>query len=290
MKTLSDKTIFPSIHTEINEGIATATIEHKPMNIIDVDLHRQLVGLAEELAKNKEIKVLILQSADPDYFLAHADFNFAVHPETFMQLTGASHPDQSINPMQRMTLAFRNLPQVTSAKINGIARGGGIELAMALDMRFGSIEKTRLAQPETSLGVMPGGGATQYLPRIVGRARALEIILAGNLVNGKTAELYGWINRALEEVKLDDFIDKLSKRISRLRPAVISSVKAAVDSGIKEELHQALGKENAQLPNVFPSEVSFKIVSEVIKRDGQSRNGTKELESLIDKITADINL
>jgi enoyl-CoA hydratase/carnithine racemase len=285
MKTLLESTKFPSIRLEVQNGVATATIDHGPMNIIDVELHRQLVQLTELLAQEKDIRVLVLQSADPDYFLAHADFNFAVHPETFVQLAGFDDPDTSVNPMERMTLAFRNLPQVTIAKINGIARGGGVELAMAMDMRFGSLEKTRLAQPETLLGVMPGGGATQYLPRLVGRARALEIILGGDLYDGHTAEQYGWINRALKEDKLDEFVDSLAKRISSLLPGIIPSVKAAVDKGLPDDLHGGLAHENAQLPNIFPSEASFDIVSEVLKRGGQTREGARDLEQLLHTIS-----
>jgi len=284
MKTLSESNKFPSIRLEVQNGIATATIDHGPMNIIDVDLHRQLVQLAEQLAQETAIRVLVLQSADPDYFLAHADFNFAVHPETFVQLAGADHPDTTINPMERMTLAFRNLPQVTIAKINGIARGGGVELAMAMDMRFGSLEKTWLAQPETLLGVMPGGGATQYLPRLVGRARALEIILGGALFDGYTAQQYGWINRALHEAQLDDFVDNLARRIARLLPGIIPSVKAAMDNGLPDELHRALAQENAQLPNIFPSRGSLDIVKKVLNLGGQTREGAKQLEQLLDQI------
>lgn len=285
MKTLSASNKFPSILLEVQHGVATATINHGPMNIIDVDLHRQLVQLAEQLAQETEIRVLVLQSADPDYFIAHADFNFAVHPETFVQLAGADNPDTSINPMERMTLAFRNLPQVTIAKINGIARGGGAELAMAMDMRFGSLEKTRLAQPETLLGVMPGGGATQYLSRLVGRARALEIILGGALFDGYTAQQYGWINRALHEAQLDDFVDSLANRIARLLPGIIPSVKAAIDNGLPDDLYRALAQENAQLPNIFPSQGSLDIVSKVLDQGGQTREGAKQLEQLLENVS-----
>ncbi|MET7711500.1 enoyl-CoA hydratase/isomerase family protein [Streptomyces sp. NPDC005407] len=182
--------------------------------------------------------MIVVQSADPDFFAAHVDLSFMLKPETFAELAnpsaGTGGDESLLNPMQKLMLRFRTLPQVTIAKLAGRLRGGGNELAMALDMRFAAKGRTWLAQPETRMGIIPGGGGTQLLPPLVGRARALEVILSGNLLDAEVAERYGWINRALPPEGLDGFVDELARRVATLRPEQIAAAQGGGRSRIDQ--------------------------------------------------------
>ena len=124
------------------------------------------------------------------------------------------------------------MPKATIAVIEGIARGGGSELAMAFDMRFAALGKARLAQPEVAIGIIPGGGGTQRLPRLVGRARALEVVLGCDDIDAATAEAWGYVNRALPADELRPFVDKLAARIASFPLEVIAAAKRAVDAAV----------------------------------------------------------
>ncbi|MGV9245508.1 enoyl-CoA hydratase/isomerase family protein [Streptomyces sp. NPDC003710] len=177
-------------------------------------------------------------------------------PETFAELAnpdaGSDGDESLINPMQKLMLRLRPLPQVTIAKLAGRLRGGADELAMAHDMRFAARGRTWLAQPETRMGIIPGGGGTQLLPPLVGGARALEAILGGNLFDAEVAERYGRINRALPAEELDGFIDSLARRIAALRPEQITAAKAAVGAAATSgSLLEGLGEESKALGGVY---------------------------------------
>lgn len=139
---------------------------------------------------------------------------------------------------------FRTMPKATIAQVDGIARGGGSELVLSCDMRFGALGKTVLAQPEVGLGVIPGGSGTQRLPRLVGRARALEIVLGCDDVPADLAERWGYLNRALPPTELGPFVDRLARRIASFPPEAVALAKASVDAsmsspvpGLLEEAH-----------------------------------------------------
>jgi enoyl-CoA hydratase/carnithine racemase len=139
---------------------------------------------------------------------------------------------------------FRTMPKVTIAKIEGRTRGGGSELALSLDMRFAALGRAVLAQPEVALGIIPGGSGTQRLPRLMGRARALEAILGCEDFPAELAERYGWVNRALEPTALGPFVERLAARIASFPAEAIALAKAAVNAaelttleGLLEEAH-----------------------------------------------------
>ncbi|GGV68038.1 hypothetical protein GCM10010277_77040 [Streptomyces longisporoflavus] len=156
-----------------------------------------------------DVRVIPFDSADPDFFIAHGDMRIAEDPQSFAALDVASEQDPSLNPMMRLHERIRTLPQITIAKLRGPVRGGGAELLSAMDMRFAAREHAGLAQPEDTMGIIPGAGGTVYLPGLVGRARALEIILSGPLVDAPTAERIGWVNRAVPAAELDHVVDTL---------------------------------------------------------------------------------
>src|SRR3954447_15176658 len=174
-------------------GVAIVTIDHPPINLLDVEMMTDLARLEAAVRADAAVRVVVFRSADPEVFVAHADL------ELIRRLPREAQPTPTeLGFFHALLERWRTLPQVTIAEIDGIARGGGSELALSLDLRFAS-ERSVLAQPEVALGIIPGGGGTQRLGRFAGRARALEIVLGCDDFDAATAARYGWINRSLPE-------------------------------------------------------------------------------------------
>ncbi|MBC8152695.1 MAG: enoyl-CoA hydratase/isomerase family protein [Bacteroidetes bacterium] len=163
---------YTALHVVINAGVAQVTINHPPVNVLGVTLITELGRFAAAVRYDEQVRVVVLQSADPEFFVAHVDMELVNHPDAFEQLRATDYELSSLNLFQQLHERWRTLPQVTIAKISGLARCGGNELVMALDMRFAARGRTGLAQSEVLMGIIPGGGGTQYLTRLVGRLAA----------------------------------------------------------------------------------------------------------------------
>src|SRR5258707_2686741 len=164
------------------------------------------------------LRVVVFESANAEFYLAHFDSTGKIG--NIMTAVGASGLPILMDTFVRLTKS----PVVSIAKIRGCVRGVSSEFVLACDMRFASRENTRLGQPEVGVGVNPGGGRAKRLPHLVGRGRALEIVLGGNDFDGDTAERYGYINRALADAELDGFVDTFARRIASFdRPAIAAA-------------------------------------------------------------------
>ena len=217
-------------------GICRATIGNPPLNLLDVPLITEINRLLGEVAADDEVRVLIVDSADPEIFIAHADVSLIANlpPDDV-----ARHEELSL--FHAMTERVRTLPKATIAVIDGVCRGGGCEFVMAFDMRYASLGTTVLGHPEVSVGIIPGGGGTQRLPRMIGRGRALEVILGGKDVDAATAEAWGYIDRALPAEKLRSFVDRLAARIASSPLPAIAAAKRAVDAALDERIDMGTG-------------------------------------------------
>ena len=271
---------YTALRVEVDAGVAFVTIDNPPINVLDATLMTELDRFAAAVGGDERVRVIVLQSADPEFFVAHGDMNFVDDPDSFERLPIDGDP--ALNPMQRLHERFRTLPQVTIAKLAGLARGGG-ELAMALDMRFGAVGRSGLAQFETLTGIIPGGGGTQYLPQLVGRPRVLEAILGGGLFDAELAERYGWINRALPAGELDGFVDALARRIAALPSGVVAAAKSAVDGAVGP-LPEGLSEENELLGRVFQEPVAGERTRAALEAGAQTREGERDLEGLLNGI------
>jgi enoyl-CoA hydratase/carnithine racemase len=169
------------------------------------------------------LRIVVFESANPEFYLAH--FDLTGKTGNITTAVGTSGLPILMDTFVRLTKS----PVVSIAKIRGCARGVSSEFVLACDMRFASRENTRLGQPEVGVGVHPGGGGTERLPCLVGRGRALEIILGANDFDGDTAERYGYVNRALPEVELDGFVDVLARRIASFDRRAIAAAKNLVN-------------------------------------------------------------
>lgn len=202
------------------DGVAWVTIDNPPINLFNTPLIRALGAATARLEDDANVRVIVFQSADPDFFIAHGDVNSILGS---VGQQGGGHSDSS--PFQHLLDRFRLMSKVTIGKIDGIARGGGLELLAALDMRFCSLENSRLGQPEVPLGIIPGGGGTARWPRLIGYARAMELLVGGMDIDAATAERYGMVNRALPADQLDEFVDSLARRIAAYPPHAVALAK-----------------------------------------------------------------
>ena len=204
---------FETLTVRGEGGVLFAEIAAPPMNLLGPALVRDLVSLIKQAEADDAFKVLVFTSADPDYFISHVDVTrIKEYREEAAKLTG----EPSI------ALLFRHLSAsrlVTIAQIEGRVRGAGSEFVLACDMRFAARESAIFGQPEPGLGVIPGGGGVQHFARLMGRARALEVMLSADDYDAELAERYGWINRALPAKALGDFVRSLAHRIAGF-PAV----------------------------------------------------------------------
>lgn len=203
-------------------ALATITIDHPPINLLDQAMLDDLERCVAWLECDRTSNVCVLQSAHPAFFVAHYD----------VELLLREGPRRTIGPgdFNLLMERLRHLPQLTVGKIEGIARGGGSELLLALDLRYAELERTVVGQPEVALGIIPGGGATQRLPALVGRSRALEMIVGGGDLDAEVAERYGYVTRALPADRLGGFVDDLARRVASFPRAAVTAAKAAVNA------------------------------------------------------------
>lgn len=272
---------YSAMKVELRHGVAYLTFDNPPINVLDAKLISELMGFAKKVIADESVKVIVFQSSNPDFFLAHGDMNFVTDPASLMDLADAES-DPNLNPMQQLHERLRNLPQVTIARLAGFARGGGNEFAMALDMRFAVEGKTWLGQPETLMGIIPGGGGTQYLSKLAGRARAMEVILGGELLDTATAEKYGVINKAMPEEEIDSYIEKLATRIASLLPGVIDAAKSAVDAAFHHT--NGITTESAMLGKVFAEPAASAKMIAAMEKGAQTVAGEYKLEEILNSI------
>jgi enoyl-CoA hydratase/carnithine racemase len=210
-----------ALHLTVEQGVATASLDHGPLNLYDGELHEHLAETLERLEREGEARVLVLESAVDGFFVAHYDVR-AILDEPAGELRTTA------GPFNALMLRITESPLVTIGKVRGAARGGGLELLLALDLRFAARGSACFALPEAWLGILAAGGGTQRLPGVVGRARALEMLLGGADVDADAAERWGLVNRALPEDELDTFVDALARDIAAHPPDAVRFAKLAV--------------------------------------------------------------
>jgi enoyl-CoA hydratase/carnithine racemase len=220
----------------VADGICRATIDHPPVNLLDVPLLEEIGRLTQDVGADDDVRVVVVDSADPEFFIAHADADMIRNLPTD---DTSLHED--LSPFHAAMERFRMLPKATIAVIEGTARGGGCEFAMAFDMRYAALGTTVLGHPEVAVGIIPGGGGTQLLPRMVGRGRALEVILGCRDIDAETAEAWGYVNRALPAEELRRFVDNLAARIASCPPTAIAAAKRAVDVALDAQTDLTTG-------------------------------------------------
>jgi enoyl-CoA hydratase/carnithine racemase len=197
-------------------GRWTITFSNPPINMFVPTTIVELGALMTDLAANPSVKVVVFQSANPHFFIAHLDVAKAAERPEVLAL------------WLDFVLSLSSTPVVSIAKIRGRTRGIGNEFVLACDMRFASRQSALFGNPEVGVGLVPGGGALEWLPRLVGRSRALEIVLSGDDFDADIAERYGWVNRTLDDDGLDSFVEALVRRVATFDREAIGAAKAQV--------------------------------------------------------------
>jgi enoyl-CoA hydratase/carnithine racemase len=256
---------YQRIRITAADGICRATIDNPPINLLDANLILELGRFADAVATDEGVRVVIVDSADPDFFIAHADVEL---------ILGLPSDDTSLHdeltPFHALMERFRTLPKATIAVIEAICRGGGSEWAMAFDMRYAALGRARFGQPEVAVGIIPGGGGTQRLPRLIGRGRALEVILGGMDIDAATAEAWGYVDRALPPGELRRFVDALAGRIASSPLEAISRAKRAVDAALGDPTTGLL-VEDQQFRDALAQPVARQRLQAILDAGAQTR-------------------
>jgi enoyl-CoA hydratase/carnithine racemase len=200
--------------------IRKITFANPPVNLMVPETVSRLRDLVVEMSEEPQVQVVIFTSSTPDYFFNHFDLT---------QASGFVGPADSIPATVDLVLRLSKAPFISIASIRGRTRGGGNELALACDLRYASRERAIFGHPEVAGGLLPGGGGTERLPRLIGRDRALEAILTSDDYDADTAERYGWVTRTLPDADLDGFVDDLAARLASFDRTALAAAKAQIN-------------------------------------------------------------
>lgn len=217
---------FERLRLRFADGVLHASLHNPPVQLLDAALTRELNALAKALAAADDVQVLIVDSDDPDFFLCHSDEN---------ELLALPPPPDPLptepGPFHRIMERLRTLPQITLGQVDGVARGGGLELLLALDLCHAS-DRSRFALPEVAVGLIPGGGGTQRLARRIGYGRALAMVAGGEDVDALTAERWGLVQRVWAPSDLADGVTAWARRVASFPPAAVRAAKQALQAAV----------------------------------------------------------
>ncbi|WP_033338697.1 enoyl-CoA hydratase/isomerase family protein [Catenuloplanes japonicus] len=267
----------PTLHVAHDRGVVTVAIDNPPVNVLSLPMMTELMTLLATLRTDDTARVVVFESANPEFFIAHVDMTLV---DAEIDPT-AGAPD-GLNVFQALGEAVRALPQVTIVKLQGLARGGGAEFVAAADMSFAAIGRAGLGQMEALGGIVPGGGGTQYLLDRVGRQRALEIVLGADRFDAETAARYGWVNRALPADEIDAFVDRLARNVADLPEGTIAAVKHALPP---HDVADGLRREHEAWAGQFIRPAAEKLLRGALAAGAQTPDRERHLEELLRSIT-----
>ncbi|REL30388.1 enoyl-CoA hydratase/isomerase family protein [Thalassotalea euphylliae] len=230
---------FQTFTTDQQDGILTVTFNFGTVNVQGQEMLADLNSLAMRFELDRDTKVVVFQSTNPEIWVCHYDTELLKD----MSEEAVSREDAQLLDLQSVCERISKVPQATIAKLEGFARGGGHELALALDMRFAARGKFKIMQMEVGMGILPCGGGASRMARQAGLGRALEIILSARDFDADEAEAYGTINKALEPDEIGPYVDKLAQRIAKFPAESINACKQMVYESIDKPIDEALKAE-----------------------------------------------
>jgi enoyl-CoA hydratase/carnithine racemase len=267
---------YKLIGVEIRGKVAYATINNPPVNVITLPLLDEFTRLSTQLEADDDLLVIVLRSANPDFFIAHFDvgaiLEFPVDkPPRYEDYANAFYHD--------MCERFRLMNKISIAQIEGRVGGGGSELSMSLDMRFGVRGKTFVNQMEVPLGILPGGSGTQRMPRLIGHNRAMEVIMGGIDMDADTAERWGYLNRAFEPGQIGPYVEWLAQRIASFPVEAVRLTKQAINSAEKP-IAEGLRDESHLFQQLVRTESAHRNMRKFLEAGGQTRDGELRIQEL----------
>ncbi|MCB1684978.1 MAG: enoyl-CoA hydratase/isomerase family protein [Pseudomonadales bacterium] len=266
---------YQLLNVETEGRLAWVTVANPPINLITVELFAELAALSTELAQDPALTVVVMKSSNADFFLSHFDVAAILAFPTDQPAVR----DTRLNDYHQMCERFRTMDKVTIAQIEGRVGGGGSELAASFDMRFGVRGRTRINQMEVPLGILPGGTGTQRLPRLVGRGRALEIILAGEDLDADTAERWGYLNRIYAADEIGPAVAALARRIASFPVDAVRLAKESVTAAEKP-LEEGLLDEAHLFQKLLRTESAQNNMRKFLEIGGQTREGELRVDEL----------
>jgi len=270
---------YQLLNVAIEGRIAWVTVDNPPINLITLQLYAELAALAKELEADSALTVVVLKSANPDFFLAHFDVGAILSFPT----NGPAVRDPELNDYHAMCERFRTMNKVTIAQIEGRVGGGGSELSMSLDMRFGVRGKTIVNQMEVPLGILPGGTGTQRLPRLVGRGRAMEVILGAEDLDAETAERWGYLNRIFAAGDIGPFVTALARRIATFPVESVRLAKESVNCADKP-LVEGMADEAYLFQRLIRNDSAKRNMQRFLDMGGQQREGEMKVAELMGRV------
>lgn len=275
---------FTTFTTEQDAGVMTVTFDYPPVNVQGAPMLADLNTLAMRLERDRATKVVVFQSAHPEIWVCHYDTELLQH----MSTEAVSRDEVKLLDLQSVLERISKLPQATIAKLEGFARGGGHEFALACDMRFAARGKFTFMQMEVGMGILPCGGGASRMARQVGLGRALEIILSARDFDADEAEAYGTVNKALDPDEIGEYVDTLAKRIARFPAESINACKQAVYESIDKPIDEALRAEAYwlyQATSRTPAVKRFAIADEKgMEHDMENQRNWNELVMQVQEI------
>ena len=237
---------FEQILKEQDGGVVTITIDHPPLNVLSAQVGRELGEALDQIDDDPDASVVILTGSGDRAFAAGADIRE-------LQRLSGSDAEEMTHRWHRLFRRIEGFRLPVIAAVNGVALGGGCELAMACDLRYAS-EKARFGQPEINLGLVPGWGGTQRLPRLIGRGRALELMMTGDMFDAAEAHRLGLVNRVTAPEDLMETVGELAGRMAAKGGVALASIKTCVNEGLDRGLDEALALEAREFGAVSSSE------------------------------------
>ncbi len=265
---------YELLKIEISRGVARAVVDAPPINVMTLPLFGELMRFGAQVGDDDDVSVVVLSSANPDFFIAHFDVEAILAFPIDTEAERTPH-----NVFHQMCERYRTMPKVSIAQIEGRVGGGGCELIQAFDMRFGVTGRTVINQMEVPLGILPGGGGTQRLPRLVGRGRALEIILGGDDLDAATAERWGLLNRAMAAHAIAPFVDALAARIASFPRDAVELAKQSVNAA-ELPLEEGLVEEAYLFQRLLRSKSANENMRRFLDLGGQTRDAELEMGEL----------
>ena len=266
---------YQLLDVAVNGRVATVTINNPPINIITPALYQELATLVAELQNDDDLTVVVFKSADADFFIAHYDVSNILEFPT----DGEAERSLELNDFHIMCERVRTMNKVTIAQIEGRVGGGGSEFAASMDMRFGVVGKTVVNQMEVPLGILPGGTGTQRLPRLVGRGRAMEIVLGADDLDAETAERWGYLNRIYAAGDIDAKVTALAERIASFPVEAVRLAKASVTAS-ELPLQQGLQEEAYLFQRLLRTDSAQHNMQRFMEMGGQTREGEVKVGEL----------
>ena len=234
--------------TRVSPAYWRLTFDNPPLNLMGPQFVREFGEIMTVLEADDHVRVLVIESAVEGFFLNHSDFLAKLE-----DLTGLPQGPTGLEAWPDILVRLTRAPVVSIALIRGRATGNGSEIALACDMSFASREKAVLSQWEVGVGLVAGGGPMARLPRLMGRGRALEVLLSADDIGGDLAQAYGYVNRSLPDVELDRFVDALATRIASFDKWAIANTKRLVNASLPPDVEIAAGWEACMASIVRPA-------------------------------------